>query len=325
MIVIRYSIFVVVATLISCGSKTNSENFTKGQSEKFIVSVDTLDLCFNGYLRTLVSFRGVYYGMIETKRLNTTQRFKKMISFTQNGQFVEDIFVPEEIQEMPHYDILVDNDSLYVKESQFERNNFVLGAYVGDFTLTKTKDFKIHEDSAFNVYSNCNGEFGGTIFFQSKTTKDNYEAASTCPIVVNKIGNTYYVTNYMDHGMGFASVLEIKDPTKLQKSQLRLHDQLGSKHEKGAEILLDTVNFQIQTSFVTGGKLYHIYSDELGTYIGEIKSGKMTPEFKFKFGFYSRFTQQVGGRQILTCHFADNGDNGFLIIEGNRLRFHRMR
>ena len=48
-----------------------------------------------------------------------------MIVFSPQGDFIEDAFVPEEIQDMFHYDLRVENDSLFIKESQFAKRTFV--------------------------------------------------------------------------------------------------------------------------------------------------------------------------------------------------------
>ena len=88
-----------------------------------------------------------------------------MIVFSKNGEVIEDVFLPKEIQDMVNCDLIVSNDSLYIKETEFEKKNLVLGEYIADFTLTKTRQFPIFEDNACNIYAVCNGEFGGTIYF----------------------------------------------------------------------------------------------------------------------------------------------------------------
>jgi hypothetical protein len=264
-------LLIITLTLISCETKNSNKNdnrniFSNQQSIDIKVKIDTLDIRVNGNLTKAVLFRNNFYCMFETGRKNTSQSFIKMIVFNQKGKFIEDVFVPEEIQNMPYYDINIENDSLFVKETQFEKINLVLGEYVADLKLTNTRDFKIFKDDTYNIYATCNGEFGGTIYFQNNKTKKIYEANSTCPTVVNKIDNDYYVTNYMGHMMGFSSVLKISDPTKLQKSKLNLNKRQGSEYNKGVENLIDTMGITISTSFESNNKLYHIYSDKKGTY-----------------------------------------------------------
>jgi len=312
---------------ITCGTKTEpkSDNASLIKPKEIRVLVDTLNIPITGSLSKVVLFRDNFYVMFETSRENTSESFKKMIVLNQKGQFIEDVFVPKEIQEMPHYDLIVDNDSLYVKESQFEKLNFVLGEYVADFKLMQSKEFAIFKDDNYNIYSSCNGEFGGTIYFQNIKTKKNYEAASTCPTVVNKIGNDYYITNYMGHMNHFASVLKISDPVKLEQSDLDFKTQQGSQFNKGVEILIDTIGFYISTSFVTDNRLLNLYSDKQGAYIGEIINKKINPVYKFDFAFSAFFSQQLSdGRQIATCYFPDK-KNGILMISGNDFHFYKLQ
>ncbi len=315
-----FTIIFSTLILITCKTKTQSksESISAYQPKYITVSIE-------GDLSKVAWFRNSFYAMFETTRKNTTERFKKMIVFNKKGEFIENVFVPKEIQDMVYYDLIVNNDSLYVKETQFEKNNLVLGEYVADFELTRTKDFPIFKDANYNVYSICNGEFGGTIYFQNTQTKKSYEAASTCPIVVNKINNQYYVTNYLGRMIGFASVLKIQDPQDLENSMLNFNAHQGSRFNKGSETLIDTSDFYIATSFVSDQKLLNLYSDNQGTYVGEIENKKMKPVYKFDFKFSADFNQQLdNGQQILTCNFSDK-TNGILIIDGKNFKFYRPK
>lgn len=320
---------IIFSTLILISRKTKTQSrgdtVASQQPKEIIVSTDTLNIPIEGDLRKVVWFRDNFYAMFETNRMNTTESFKKMIVFNKKGEFIEDVFVPKEIQDMVYYDLIVNNDRLYIKETQFEKTNLVLGEYVADFELTKTKNFTIFKDANYNVYSICNGEFGGTIYFQNSHTKKSYEAASTCPIVVNKIGNQYYVTNYLGHMAGSASVLKIQEPQDLENSTLNFNAHQGSKFNKGVETLIDTSDFYIATSFVSDQKLLNLYSDKNGTYIGEIENKKMKLVYKFDSKFSVDFDQQLdNGQQILTCYFSDK-TSGILIIDGKSFKFYRFK
>jgi hypothetical protein len=317
-------VILLSAFTLSYCSQTKGKNAIS-RSKDFQITFDTLNISVPGYLRNAVLFHNNFYCMFETDRKNTTQSYKKMIVVSQNGEFIEDVFVPEGIQDMPHYDLTVQDDSLFAKESQFEKINFVLGAYVADFKLTPTKELKFYRDELYDIYATCNGEWGGTIYFKNKRTKEIYEAASTCPTVINRIDNDYYVTNYMGHMMGFASVLKIADPTKLEKSDLDFNKHQGSRHDKGVEALLDTMNFYIPTSFVADKQLFHLFSDDNGTYVGKIENKKMTLIYKFDFVFSAHFNQHLdNGQQLLTCQFRDSKKSGLLIIDGRKFKFYRQ-
>ena len=319
-----FTILFSTLTLFACETKTQSNhtNIATDQSAAINISVDTLTIPINGDMTNIAWFRNNFYAMFETSRKNTSGRFKKMIVFNTKGEVIEDVFLPKEIQEMVYCDLIVSNDSLYVKETQFEKANLVLGEYVADFALTKTKDFPIFQDEAYNIYSVCNGEFGGTIYFQNKKTKKAYEAASTCPIVVNKIDSQYYVTNS-------TSILKIQAPEKLTNSTLNFKAHQGSQFTQGIETLFDTLDFDmdfgIATSFVSDKKLLNLYSDKQGTYVGEIKDKKMKSVYKLPFKFSANFNQQLdNGQQTLVCYFADDR-RGILVIDGKHFNFYRIK
>ena len=86
------------------------------------------------------------------------------------------------------------------------------------------------------------------------------------------------------------------------------------------------MDFYIPTSFVANKELFHLYSEEQGTYIGKIENGKIKPIHKFDFKFSAHFNQQLdNGQQILTCHFTEDKKNGILIIDGNNFYFYRLK
>lgn len=277
-------------------------------------------------MRKVTYFNDKYYCMFQTQRKNTSGSFKKMVILNNKGQFIEDVFVPEGIQNMFYYNIRIENDSLFLQRAQHNEENFVLGKYVADFQPTETRAFKTYEDNLYNIYSTCRGEWGGTVFFQDKKTNELYEGSSTCPIVVNKIGNEYFITNYMGHMIGFASINKIPDPKKLEKSEWDFKRRYGSRSHKGIEKVLDTMDFHIPTSFVINDKLLHIYNDDNGTHISDIKNEEMKPIYTFDFKFYPQFNQQLkNGKQVLTFEVARSRKDGILIIDRNQFIFNFLK
>lgn len=321
--------FLIVFTsliLVSC-KKTNSIvdkiNLSDQNQDRFNVKTDTFIVEKNGDLTKAVLFRNNFYCMFETSRKNTIQQFIKMLVFNQKGKFIEDVFVPEEIQNMPHYDLIVEKDSLYVKENQFEKENFVLGEYVADLNKIETRNFPIFKDEIYNIYSDCKGEWGGTIFFENNKTKEVFETYSSCPVVVNKIKKEYYVTN---NGMYSSNVLKISEPTKLHKSKLNLNESEGSKYDQGVEEILNIDDVNIATSFVNQDQLFYLYSDKNNVFIGFIENRKMKPRYKFDFNFYPHLNQTLDdGKQLLTFYIPSSKENGILIIDHNNFFFHMLK
>ncbi|XLS27947.1 hypothetical protein ACJD0Z_12145 [Flavobacteriaceae bacterium M23B6Z8] len=325
-------IAIFTLAILSCGEKNSEKSLTlnsvvnTNEIENFIITKNDFDFSINGYLRKVEYFNDKYYCMFETQRENTSSSFKKMVVLNKNGSFIEDVYLPSLIQNMNYYNLEVENDSLFLQRAQFDEENFVLGKYVADFQQTETRAFKTYEDENYNVYSTCRGEWGGTVFFQDKITNELYEASSTCPIVINKIGTEYFVTNYLGHMIGFASVNKISDPKKLEKSDWDFKRRFGSENQKGLEKVLDTVDFYVPTSFVANTKLVHLYNDDNATYIGEIENGKMKPIYTFDFKFHPHFNQQLADdKQVLTFRVPKTDKNGILVIDDNRLTFNFLK
>lgn len=320
------SLFLVIACNQKQSDKTLALNNLLEKSNytsDFITVTDTFNFQTIGRLRKVTLFKDQFYCMFETPRRNTSGSFKKMVVLDKQGDFIEDVFIPGGIQKMFYYDFKIENDSLFLKRTQHEEETFVLGQYVANFHRTTTRNFIDFEDEHYNLYFTCNGEWGGTIYFEDKQTKTVYEGSSTCPIVVNKIDDEYFVTNYMGHMIGFASVIKIPDPKKLTPSTLDFNTRYGSRNEQGIEKLLDTTDFYIPTSFVADKKLFHLYSDDNGTHVGSIKNNKVILVHTFDFRFYAHFNQQLeGDRQLLAFHVPDTTDKGILIIDGKTFHFH---
>jgi hypothetical protein len=269
------------------------------------LKLDTFDISADGDLRKVILFHNNFYLMFETNRKNTTQRFKNMIVLNKKGDFVEKVFVPDEFKDIPYYNIHVENDSLFVKESEFEESSFVLNEKDSELKPIKRREFKSLEDNTYNVYVKDNGEFGGTTFFQDKKTRDVYEIRST-PTAINKIDSCYFLTSSGTLFVDYTSVMKINKITQLQKSALDFERKHGSMFHKGAEMILDSTGLFISSSFVFNKKLLHIYNTAKGTYLGEIINGKIRPFYKFDFKFDAFLNQQYkNGVQVFSCFIHD--------------------
>ena len=213
------------------------------------ITVDTIKVKAIGYFIKAVVFHDNLYCIYETSQENKSQNFKTLWIITKKGETIKEINVPKEIQNEYSYDLRIENDSLFLIGHTY-KNTFVLGQSIENFQLTKSRHFKLFKDNTYDLYATCSGEFGGTLFFVNRNTKDVYDAAATCPIVVNKIGTSYYISNYMGHMMGFTSILKISDPSALTKTKLKLDDIEGSDHLNDFETLIDTTDIFLHTSFV---------------------------------------------------------------------------
>jgi hypothetical protein len=351
----RFAIIILgMLFCLSCGTNNLKQesslmdSLTKVPPQKKLaygieINIDTFKLGINGYLEQAALSKDKFYFMFWAAEENTGQSSKKMIVTSTKGKFIEEFLLPEEFKYIASYNLTIEQDSLFLKEQGLEEQTFVLGKDGVNFQQIGKRKFQIYQDSLYNVFSTCWGEFGGSIFFQDKKTKEVFEATAQCPLVVNKIAGQYYVTNYIGPHVGpYTSVLKIADPRKLQKLRFDFHKQFdfrtreGSYHKKGVERLLDSIPLYIPTSFVIDNQLLHLYNDDKGTFIGRLEQGKMVPVHSFDFNFNSLFDQQIGdGQQLLRFDITDSthiaievpnsNPKGILLIDEKKLNFYFIK
>jgi hypothetical protein len=79
------------------------------------------------------------------------------------------------------------------------------------------KQPKLFEDDRFIVYFQCQGEFGGTIYFYDKQSKNVHITEATCPNSVLKQNGKYLVLSTLGHMMGSVDLKSIENPTMLPR------------------------------------------------------------------------------------------------------------
>ena len=213
-----FTIAILSLTIIlSCGSGESNQteqstklNLTDTLTEQVLpdgieISIDTLKISMNGRLRKVALFKDNFYCMFESGRENTSRSFKKMIVVDKEGDFIEDVFIPEGIQDMNYYDILIENDSLFLKRTQFDEETFLLGKYVADFKQIERRNFSIYQDSSYKVFATCNGEWGGTIFFKDLTRRPTKFKHKICSnrMLTNGATNTICTKIFFVHNLVF--------------------------------------------------------------------------------------------------------------------------
>lgn len=326
----QYIILVFALSFFSCKNFHERRNKTEKEIILNIGNInlrtDTFSIAINGDLTKAVFLDSCYYLMFESSRRNTSASYKKMIIVGKNGEFIEDVFLPSEVQDMSYYDFKIINGIMFLIETKsYDKVTLVKGDYVADFNVISPKDFRTYRDNFYDIFAVDNGEFGGTTYFQNRKTKEVFEAYS-CPTIINKIDSVYYMTRSITNMEGYASIMRIANPQKLQKSTLNFNKGVGSTYNKGTEIIYKTTGLYISTSFVLKDKLLHVYTTNKGTYLGETINGKMKPLYKFEFKFYAYIDQQdENGLQVFTCYFPDTKKRAIMTIEKNNLSFHILK
>lgn len=158
---------------------------------------------------------------------------------------LESLFKPHKYYTFTEYHF---NGKRFKKRGRINENNKIL-----------------HDDEHFEISASCSGEWGGTAYFRDKSTNKKYECSATCPITVNKIGNSYLITATLGHLIGFTEILRIDNPTELEPFKTRNKKETGnyeSKSNKGVVQLIDTIGVLAITSFMHKNELYHIVTKD---------------------------------------------------------------
>ena len=311
-----------------------------GQSNNFIVTTDTLkveikknggkSIFFNG------NFHQISYGD------------KMMYIFDTNGVILQTISLPQEIHRYTSYNLHVENGTLFISDERKE-STYCFDEKALVFYQTKFRHFKLYQDSLFNVYSVCKGEWGGTIYFEEIKNGSGlivdaislypftkyqfaqnyrvYEANVQCPIVVNKIEDIYYLTAYYRHAKGYNHVYKIVNPYMMEESELDFKNIYRKNYFSGIETLFSYSSYEmpldIHTSFVLNDELLHLYSDKDGTFVGIIDNKKMTPIYSFGFNFFSEFIYQIdASQQVLKFRTPDWKYGGIFLLKENQFQFY---
>ncbi len=211
-----------------------------------------------------------------------------------------------------------------------------------DFQLlnNKTNPQPFFEDDDYIAYPICKGEWGGSIFFVDKKTKNKYGCQATCPLIVNKIRNKYFVTASLAHMGGFSTILEIKDPTKLTPYQEPINEKKYRNIVEeiltgtdGAKVLVDTIGVMTLASFKYKDELYHIITENEfkskrdGTNICTIKDGryKIISRLSDK-SLWSYEMKNIKSKDGDQFYLFNNSEvNGFIYFKENKISIYYFR
>jgi hypothetical protein len=165
------------------------------------------------------------------------------------------------------------NDNTFIIDNYYIPQNLLIA--VKRDTIAANR----FEDKNFIIESSCSGEFGGSLLFTDKKKSKKYECTSVCCRTINKIGDSYIVTNSLAHMMGSTNIMEIRNPRHLKlynEREEKLVKYIGedeSTSTQGTNNLLDSIGILTVLSFPYKDKLYHLIDDG-SIKIAEIKNRK---------------------------------------------------
>lgn len=304
-IIILFSIF-----FLSCKNSDKRERqiqHIKIDNDTLSISIDTLSTILNDkILRSVVQFDEFFYTAIETKRTNDSS-LKKILKISINSNGVESIEVPDVIQQEILYNLQVENDSLFLSD-QGHSKNFFLDKKLKFISASKKK-FRLYEDDKYKVYSECNEEWGGKVIFDTKKGNTSYEINVSCPFVVNSFQGWYYFT--------------VQDMSQNKFYIYRISASSISPIEP--ELLYESSESYISTSFILNEQLVHLYSINDSTYLGILEGNKLVPKYTFQNMFDAKLNQHESGYQVLNCYFPKTKKSGILTIVNSEMKFYIFR
>ena len=224
-------------------------------------------------------------------------------------------------------------------------DKFIIKEYWLDSISEKGKSYFnvdnniIYEDSLYTVSRSCSGEWGGTIKFKNRKTGIEYSAASTCPVIVNKLNGRYYVTNSLAHLRCFSEVLEITNPEKMSvfklpkprkkkgKFILRYIGDTESQSTKGTKRLVDTVGLMTLVSFPYRGQLYHVMTTYERTLLTTIVNNRLvTVDTVCDQPLWNSYPTILYTKdKHLDIYFEDRQTKGYLEIFDNQIKIVRKK
>lgn len=193
---------------------------------------------------------------------------------------------------------------------------------------------KLFEDDRYFIYTTCNGEFGGVVFFHSKTSGKTHIIQSVCAVAVIKQFDSYQILSSLGHGFGSADLQTISNPEtmpeftygKTTKDQIPgfqgvFNRDSGKVLEVGG--VRDTTNqlvtvfdfygMQIFSGFKWKQKTVYMPYWRKSTFLATIDGDVVTvvdPLFNDKFYTHNPITTQYSSDQVLiNLDFYGDGGN----------------
>lgn len=295
--------------LLTCGEEEKTSLPSCSEIDGFNICSDTTYLNYDGFLTRLTSvdenkIYSVLHKEIEREYENEFERY--LLIFNSAGNIISKTKFPERFEQQFYYDLKIQNDSLILIDYQHETPYFFNEKF-NKWDPLKNFVPTIYEDENYKLTSVCYGEFGGLIYFHEKNSDKIFQADATCFKSINKLKETYFVTNYLAHGLGQSNVVSVTNPKGLISSGLPLQKQSdfnpkSIRSYKGVEILLDTFELEIKYSFVYNDTLYLTFAKGKSISFGTIKSGKIQ-EVTFPLDFANTYYQQQIEGNNSVCNF----------------------
>lgn len=191
----------------------------------------------------------------------------------------------------------------------------------GYYSLKPVSNY-FYEDENYIVTDSCRGEFGGNIYFKEKSTGQQYSLAATCPLIINKLNNKYYLSTSLAHMSGSCGLFEIENPKELVKVDILDYNDYNIKRSiLGAKPLIAEGGV-IMLSFIYKEKLYHIISGRNETYLAERENAELKIIQNIaNFGMYSYGSEVCKTKDNrYAAIFQTNKNQGFIEVYEDKIK-----
>jgi hypothetical protein len=137
---------------------------------------------------------------------------------------------------------------------------------------------KLFEDETYISFCDCNGEWGGTVYFYNKASQKVYFTKATCANTIFKQGDKYFVLSQLAHMTGRSTLIEIDNPDALSQIKLKninkpFEEQtaLGYSDNSGvAKKIFDYYGILFLSSFTYQDRIIYLTNWRDKTFFAEI-------------------------------------------------------
>lgn len=185
-------------------------------------------------------------------------------------------------------------------------------------------------DDKFIVYRKCSGEFGGTIYFFDRQSKETYFTESTCANTIIKKNGKYQILAHLGHMMGTSEIKIIDDPkklTKAKKNQLKIERGSLGYQDKTNEYSkeLDLFGIQLFSTFNNKERRLFLAHFNESTFLAEIDGKEIqivNPLFNNDKYTHDPITKTYGKYTLINMDFygiAIDREVSVMIIKDNKI------
>ncbi|WP_185152500.1 hypothetical protein, partial [Fulvivirga aurantia] len=190
----------------------------------------------------------------------------------------------------------------------------------------------LFDDDKYIVFGDCQGEWGGTIYFFDKASNETYFTESTCANSVLKKNRSYLVLAHLGHMMGSSEIKSIPDPRQLSKAKnsavnkTKEGQALGYSDKSDAyQKTLDLFGIQLFSTFEHGDRQLYIAHLNGLTFLTEIDGSEIKivhPLFNKEIYTHYPITKNYGNYTLMNLDFygtARDKEVSVIIIRNGKL------